>query len=229
MSEIEEGSKAIQEISKAMGKGFDLTKSLGSFVGQFIEGSFEQATGLIEDKLKYARAKNQLNMMLKFEKLMNENNLELPNKKISLKLAVPLFQGAIYEDEDELQDMWAHLLINSSYEELNFDLKQMYIEVLKSLNPLDAKILETIYRIPYDEAIHKSISTIELPNKATLLIKEKTNDAEPNDDIKLSLLNLDRLKCISIRKTWGGGEYFGQINQTLLGKLFIEGCLKIKK
>lgn len=40
----------------------------------------------------------------------------------------------------------------------------------------------------------------------------------------LSLANLARLGCISIQKSWGGGEIFKLVNPTLLGKSFVEAC-----
>lgn len=222
--EVVEGSKAIQETAKATGKAIDVGNKFGQFIGKFISGSLEQSAGMIEDKLKYIRWENRINFMIKGEKFLKLKGLDVPNKTIPIKLAAPLFQAASFEDDDYLQDMWAKLLVNSTTEASNFELKRMYIDIMEQLSTFDAIILEKIYTISYEKALHKHIITTQLPEVVELPEKQPSNYPDPTNDVKLALLNLDRLNCIAISVSIGGSQIFGMVNQTLLGKKFIDAC-----
>lgn len=225
--EIIAQSKAIEEVAKTSGKGIDAVKKFCNFIAEYTSGSIREACGIFEDKLKYARWENQARLMRKAKEFLKKNGLDAPNKALPFKLAVPLLQAATLEDNDYLQDMWAKLLVNSTSQNSNFDLQRVYIDILERLSPFDAEILEKIYSIPYKTVLHKQIVTSALPDSVEVPKKELGKAAEPDDSIKISLLNLDRLNCIFIAKSMGGGQLFGIVHQTLLGNNFIEAC-KIK-
>ena len=228
--EITETSKAIQEVAKTSGKAIDGIREFCGFIAKYTAGSIQEACGIFEDKLKYARWKNQARLMLKAKKFLKEQGLDAPDKSIPFKLAVPLLQAASLEDDDYLQDMWAKLLVNSATKNSNVDLQRMYIDILERLSPFDAKILEKIYSIPYEEAMHKLIIVSWLPERIELDQKKErpSKYPQPSEEMKLSLLNLDRLNCLAICISMGGGQIFQAVNQTLLGKNFIAACT-IKK
>jgi hypothetical protein len=142
-----------------------------------------------------------------------------------MKLAIPLLQAASLEDGDYLQDLWARLLVNSATDS-GVDLKRAYIDILERLTPLEAKLLEKIYELPFEETHHNRIRTDGLPNEVTAGKEGVTHDdwKEPSEEIKLALINLAHVGCISPARTWGGGELFASINPTLLGKHFVEAC-----
>ncbi len=222
--EIIESSKAIQEVAKTTGIAVTSLKELCAFIAKYTAGSLQQACGIFEDKLKYARWENELKLMLKAGQFLKEQGFDAPNKAIPLKLAVPLLQAASLEDDDYLQDLWAKLLVNSATENSNIDLKSMYIDILEKLTPLDAKILEKIYSLPYEECLHETLLTSRLPDYIEIARKKDERKIEPSEDVKLSLMNLERLNCIFVGKSIGGGQLFYIIHQTLLGKKFVEAC-----
>jgi hypothetical protein len=224
-NEITQVSKTIEEVAKTAGKSIDAVKNFCAFISKYTGGSIREAAGIFEDKLRYARWKNQIKLMQKAEKFLKEMGLDKPNKTIQLKFAVPLLQAASLEEDEYLQDMWAKLLVTATTTQSNFEIKRMYIDILENLSSFDAQILEKIYSIPYEKALHKPIITSGLSKD--IILPEKAPDKAPDppdNDIKLSLLNLDRLNCVSIVKSMGGGQIFGLVNQTLLGKNFIDAC-----
>jgi len=140
-------------------------------------------------------------------------------------------QAASLEDDDYLQDMWAKLLVNSATKNSNIELKRMYIDILERLSPFDAKIFEKIYSIPYEETWHKMIIVSWLPERVEVHQKgkERSDYPQPSDEIKLSLLNLDRLNCVAICHSIAGTQLFEAVNLTLLGKKFLDACTIKKK
>lgn len=221
---MSEESKAIEEVAKVTGKAIDASVKFGGFISKYIHGSLEQGMGIFEDKLKYARWENQMRLMQRADKYLKNVGINEPNKPIKLKFAVPLLQAASLEDDDYLQDLWAKLLVNSANEKSNVELTRNYIDILERLSPLEAKILEKIYSIPFEAMQHEGVATKNLPETVEIATDDTNKDTIENEELKLALANLSRLGCILLGHTWGGGEVFETVNPTVLGKHFIEAC-----
>ncbi|OAA93537.1 Abi-alpha family protein [Clostridium coskatii] len=217
-------TKVVEEVAKTAGKAIDLAQSFGSFISKFISGSVEQGMGIFEDKLKYMRWERQVRLMQKANEFMKEIGLDEPNKPIKLKFAIPLLQGATVEDNDYLQDLWAKLLVNSSNKNSNVELTRIYIDILERLTPYEAKILEKIYSIPFEYMQHKGVVTQYLPDSIQIAGENNDSNQINNDQLELALVDLARLGCIVPMHTLGGGEFFGVVNPTLLGKHFVLAC-----
>lgn len=216
-------SKAIEEVAKTAGKAIDAGTRFGSFIAKYISGSMEQGMGIFEDKLKYIRWERQMRLMKRAEEVTLSMGISKPTKPIPLKFAVPLLQAATLEDNDYLQDLWVNLLINSSSEESNVQLCRTYIDILEKLSQLEAKILITIYSLPFKEFEHRGVFTINLPEEAIPYSYEKINEYPlENEEVLFALANLSRLGCISVKKSFGGGELFSVVSPTLLGKYLVE-------
>jgi len=220
MSEIEETAKATQEVAKTTNKALEVGEKFGRFIAKYIGGTLEQGFGIWEDKLKYIRWENQYKLMTKANNLLKERGLLDNIKPLPLKVAIPLFEKASLEDDDYLQNLWTNLLVNSVTPNMEIDLNKTYINILEQLSPLEAQTLMVIYSID-DESYRTSIETFGLPEYITYHSNntESKDIKEPNDSIKLVLENLLRLGCISLATlTIGGGQSYGLIHQTLLGK-----------
>ncbi len=222
---IEETAKAGQEIAKTAGKAIEASEKLGGFVARFIAGPLEQASGIVEDKLKYLRWERQARLMKRAEEFMQEIGLRDPTRAVPLKLAIPLLEGASLEDDDELQDLWAKLLVNAADANSTIEIKRVFVDILESIGPLEAQILDVVYRLPFEKMQHQGVLTKDLPRLAMIASDDANFKPEPaSPEIELALANLARLGCLSPDKTIGGGEVFSQINPTLLGKTFVEAC-----
>lgn len=226
MSEVEETAKAAQEIAKTASKVIDVGEKFGAFISKYLCGPLEQGIGIFEDKLKYMRWERQLRFMLRANELIKISGSTAPSRPIPIKLAVPLLQAASMEDDDYLQDMWAKLLINAADADNGVELKRVYIDILERLTPFEAQILEKIYQLPFEQIQHNGVRTDGLPSEVTVgQENDSRNDwQEPSPDIKLALISLAYLSCISAARTIGGGEAFCSVNPTLLGKHFVEAC-----
>ena len=222
---MSEESKAIEAVAKTAGKAIDLADKFGTFISKYISGSVEQGIGIFEDKLKYMRWERQLRLMQRAEEFMKAAGLSEPTKQIQMKYMIPLLQGATLEEDDYLQDMWAKLLVNSSTINSGIELTRNYIDILERITPLEARILEKIYSLPFEETQHKGIITVNLPEEAIIYSEKGEKDYKlENPEILLALANLSRLGCLRPALSWGGGEGFEFVNPTLMGKYFIEAC-----
>lgn len=223
---IDESAKAVQEVAKVTGKAIDASQKFGCFIARFVAGPIEQGMGIFEDKLKYMRWDRQVRLMQRADLLLREIGLTQPTRCIPLKFAIPLLEAASLEDDDNLQDLWARLLVNAANGNSRVTLQRAYISVLEQLTPLEAAMLQKIYALPYEKTRHDGIEAGKLPIEVTVGKDDGKDDdlLEPSDEVRLALANLARLGCIAIQKSWGGGELFKKVNPTLLGKSFVEAC-----
>jgi hypothetical protein len=222
---IEESAKAVQEIAKATSKAIDAGTEMGGFISRFVSGSLEQGIGIVEDKLRYIRWERQIRLIQRSEEFLKQQGLTNPNKPIPLKNAVPLFEYATLEEDDYLQDMWARLLVNGTNNSTGINIERSFIEILAQMSSLEARVLEAIYSLPFEETRHAGVVTEGLPKKAA--VAEEKPEKEPKDppqEIKLALADLARIGCLKFPLTLGGGEIFTQINPTLIGKEFVAAC-----
>lgn len=228
--EIIEVSKAAKEVAKATTKALGTAEKFGGFVSRYIGGPLEQAMGIFNDKLKYIRWERQERLFIRAQEFLKQEGIERPNNPVPLKYAVPLLEAASMEENDELQDLWAKLLINFSVVGSQIEASRTYIDILERISPIEAEIIKVVYSNPYESMKHKGVGTQKLPQVAEVWPEKKDKAVreamkiEPLDEVKLALANLDRLGVLSVGRSMGGGQLFGTINPTLLGKSFFEAC-----
>jgi hypothetical protein len=147
-----------------------------------------------------------------------------PTRPVPLKIAIPLIQGATLEDDDELQDRWAALLVNAANAEFDGEVRRSYAVILEQLTRLDAQILEAIYALPFEWSQHGGVITYQLPAQARLAEENEHRSPSPPEMVVLSLSNLARLGCIHPTILLGGGATYERVNPTVAGKAFMEAC-----
>lgn len=208
-------------------KGMDMTEKVGRFLAPLIQGSLEQVTGMVEDKLRYVRWKRQIRFVECIEKKLCELGMPEIEKPLPLKYVTPLIEGVILEEDDELQDLWINLLINSVTNK-KVEMKRVYMDILERISPLEAKIIQKVYTFPFEENRHISLATDCLPEYVYVYERDEKQGNKifdlKNKDVELALMNLSSIGCISPTKSIGGGELFAVINMTLLGYKLHEAC-----
>lgn len=180
--------------------------------------------GIFEDKLKYIRWERQIRMIQKSEEFLTKAGLSSPTRSVPLNIAIPILQAAGIEEDDELQNRWAALLVNASNADFNVDIRRSYVSILEQLNSFDVLVMEAIYSLPFNTTQHDGIVAADLPDSPRVPIKDEGELPQPSEKLLLSLSNLARLGCLRPAGTWGGGESYARINPTVAGKVFIEAC-----
>jgi hypothetical protein len=222
-----EMAKAAQEVAKFGTRSVEAVEKFGSFVAAYVHGPLTIGKQIIEDHLRYVRWEREQRLMERAQEFMEQAKIDKPTRPLPLKLAAPLFQAATLEEDNNLQDLWAALLVNGANESSGIDLNRTHIDILERLTSFEAKILAAIYSADVLKA-YTGIRTEGLPNyviDAPVLTRNDPNRGkEPSDEVQLALANLARLGCISLPTTWDGGQVFCEVFQTVLGKNFIAAC-----
>ena len=104
--------KTAQEIAKTTGQGLQCVQKMGRFLSRFIGGPLEQGFGIIEDKLKYLRWERQIRLIDRTHAFMDERGSQMRFRPVPLNVAIPIFEGASLEEDDDLQDLWARACLH---------------------------------------------------------------------------------------------------------------------
>jgi hypothetical protein len=97
----DEEAKAVQEVAKAAQETVPALREFGKFVGRIIGGPLEQASGIVENELRYVRLERQYRLMQRARQMMAEIGMSEATRTLPLNVAVPLLQlrhPLIFED-----------------------------------------------------------------------------------------------------------------------------------
>lgn len=137
-----ETAKAIEEAAK-LGSGIvDAAVKGGGYLDRVFGKLPDNLVGvLIGDWLVHKRVRRWVALQADTEAVLQMRGVARPYDEISPSVAIPLIEAAIDEDRDGLKDLWARLLASAHDPERRSLVRPSVIAVLKSLDPLDAKLL----------------------------------------------------------------------------------------
>ncbi len=92
------------------------------------------------DSVKFWRIRRALRFVQEIQRLTNHSNKEI--HRIATRLFFPVLEAASIEDDDEMQTRWAALIANEATSVGS--VHPSYIDVLKQLAPVDAKLLDEL-------------------------------------------------------------------------------------
>lgn len=160
-------------------------------------------------------------MIVRAQEFLHQRGLDLPTRTIPLKLALPLLEVASLEDDDAMRDRWAKLLVNWADANSGVEQNRVYAQILESIGPLEARILEVIFANPFDR-MKNGVRTDELPDASPPFDDKPLQPTIPSKEIFLALSNLARLFCLSPANVFGGSTTFSIVVPTELGRAFVE-------
>jgi hypothetical protein len=108
--------------------------------------SIDATCGMLADSLKYKRWERQIKLVEKAEHLIQDKNLSNRFIQISPKLVLPIFQNASIEEDDQLHDLYAKLLVTAIDPEVQTR-RTAFAEIIRQLEPIDVKILQAMYKV----------------------------------------------------------------------------------
>jgi len=168
-----------------------------SFLEKIVNPPLKELGGLLSDKVKFWRFKNQINIILQAENFLKEKNIK--PKKIPLKILYPLLQYSSWEEDKYMKRKWASLLANATNSKYSNDINLNYVEILNQITPLEAKILDYLY------GAYNSIRDIDLrrgdkitPPRHTSFHKQLAGNCLkiPEEEFNIFIDNLYRLNLI---------------------------------
>lgn len=123
--------QATELVEKTLGKSYDIVSFL---------------IPSIPSKIAERRVQNMIKILQKTKaKLINASLSPEEYNTIALKVGIPLIEGASMEEDPTLQEMWSNLLATALTPDAKATISPLFIHILKSLSPDDAKVLHSFY------------------------------------------------------------------------------------
>jgi len=167
--------KKVDISSTAIEKGIDIAKG---FADKLVLPPIEELGLLIKDQMSYWRFSNKVRILNKAKDICEKNNISV--KAIPPKLLCPYLDNASLEDDNELQDKWAALLVNMVDSQQNIQ-NHVFPYILSQLSKEEFNLLES--------------ALIEKNRRVEELQKELNDFLADRPDVELSLnKNLNELK-----------------------------------
>lgn len=215
--EFIEGAKAVQEASKAVTTVTEASEKAGRFISKYTRESLEAGMGIFADKLKYIRWERQHRLCKKADEFLKREGFDKPLLPLPLKHAIPLIEAASLEENNEIQDLYAKLLVSASINErLNNNFLRSYIDTLERFTPKMANIFNKQYEHYFrnKDAFAANVNTdVTLPED----LSGGLALGEFSDDLELAWNELDRLGCLVATRNMNGGHLSLEIKATRYG------------
>lgn len=125
--------------STVVEKSIDLAKG---FVDKLVTPSIEELGLLVKDQISLWRFKNQIGILNRAKAICEKNNISV--KAIPPKLLCPYLEYASLEDDPDLQETWATLLVNMVDSEQNIQ-NHVFPYILSQLSKDEFRLLESVF------------------------------------------------------------------------------------
>lgn len=120
-------------------KSIDVAKG---FVDKLVAPSIEELGLLVKDQISLWRFKNQIGILTRAKAICEKNNISV--KAIPPKLLCPYLEYASLEDDPDLQETWATLLVNMVDSEQNIQ-NHVFPYILSQLSKDEFLLLESVF------------------------------------------------------------------------------------
>jgi hypothetical protein len=143
---MEEKAEGINKGVRKRDIEIDAVNRLFQFFAKIMIEPIDTTYGILGDTLKYNQWERQTKLVEKAEHLIKEKNLLKILSPIPAKLVLPIFQNASLENDDFLHDFYAKLMVSAMDPKFRTR-RTAFVEILRQLEPLDVKILQTMYSV----------------------------------------------------------------------------------
>lgn len=211
---------ATKEVAITTGQAIEATRDLG----RIIKGPLEELVGIVGDRFRFERWKRGLALFDKARAIMKARGIQVPTRELPPKFAVPLLNSAVLEEDDELQEIWARMLVNAGDASTDMELRTAYVEILRGMSAFDVKNLSAL-----------AAATLALPQgapRAVGVMKVLHPELVPPGkvapgvplNLAISLANLARLGCAMPGGGFDGAVLFSLMTVTELGIALYKAC-----
>lgn len=181
------GGEALKELASG-GRGA-LRRAFGPALTEFGE--------MLGDQMKLWRLTNFLKIWNKVERLLSEG--DLPDsllRALPYGDAIRTLEAASQEDEDEVQELWARLIVKAATASDKPSINKLHVEILRSLAPADASLLQLLYPSIGDRTFHGQ-EEVKAFNAEMNAKADASWRRFSEDERGVSVQNLIRLRCIT--------------------------------
>jgi hypothetical protein len=128
--------KTATEIAKATGTAAGLSIPFTGIVKRMLGPAADELAEMWRDQVRLYRYERQLKCVQKAEKMAEDAGFT--PQAVPPKILFPLLEGASFEDDDKLHDMWAALLANAASPEDAAKVRPGFIAILREMSPDEA-------------------------------------------------------------------------------------------
>lgn len=234
MSDVEEIAKAVQKASDLGVKALETGERVGGFFAQVFKEPITEVAGMLTDRLKFARWKRLVEMQSQVNEILSTRHIA-ETRSVPPKLALPLLEEASLEEDTDLQKLWSHLLANAMDPSFIGDIRTGFVEMIKGLTALDARILEFFFQVLRREGRLSPLEGVIQYSLKKEQIMQALGITEA--DYQVSAFNLMRVQCIAPAVLKATGISFGDeattiykgidaVTLTPLGVKFAQACME---
>jgi hypothetical protein len=102
----------------------------------------DEAGLILRDYVRYYRER-QIRFFQRTRAVLSEANIE--PQRVPLKLLKPIIENATIEEDDNLQDIWANLLVNAADVRAYANVEPTFPTILKDLSSREVRFLDALY------------------------------------------------------------------------------------
>ncbi len=128
-------------------------RDLGGWFGKHLDGPASEVAGILQDRLKFARAARVVRLAERFKLELDAVGHAATMVSLPPNFSLPALEEGAMEEDDDLQDMWARLLANACDPATGVNARRSYITMLREMTTFDAMVFESIYSVPPDDGI----------------------------------------------------------------------------
>lgn len=143
---------------------------------------------------------------IKFRQALEKTVENIPSEKLVAPepyVAIPALEAVSYSmDREELRDLYTNLLAKSMYEDTKDHVHPMFVEIIKQMSPLDAKVFKIIMERddnPLIDLVYKRNKDF-LTEHEIIMSNISDIDIEKPQIVSLLIDNLAKQNLISISK-----------------------------
>jgi len=202
----DEESRVVTEVAGVTGKTIDAVRALSGFLNDVFGDAFREFGGTVADWARYLRYRNTLLILDKVKATLARRSAIGKTLTIPPRISLPLLEGASLEFEEDIQALWAGLIANTIDPMRAIKPTKVFIEILRGLEPLDARVLQFLADPKLDQVYNiLTRATVNVDVIASGL------NAEP-EDVKIALQTLARYQCVvdAWEQTLESLDYGGQ-------------------
>jgi hypothetical protein len=219
----------IGKVADATGEIAKTADTALKLVGKFgfaFKGALNTAGNMIDNEIKFIAARRALSLSDKWETLMVARGFAAPPRPLPPNFVVPLLVTAVLEEDDELQDTWARLLVNAGDATTQMELRTAYVEILKGMSAFDVKNLAAMAKasLAMPSGKPRAVLTIDLPASSKAFPGHFEKPPTISRELGISLANLSRLGCAMPAGGTDGAVLYTIMTVTDLGLALYQAC-----
>jgi hypothetical protein len=137
MSEVPDPTGGWAKATEASANASKQAIQAGRDLGRFISGPAGEVVGMLWDHLKVIRFERQVRLAERVRLFLSNRGMNGPTRSVPLKIGLPLLDYATLEEDDDLQDIWATLLVNGGDIDSGIEMRRAFVSVLAEMTALD--------------------------------------------------------------------------------------------